>query len=515
MLNNKILIGVLVVAVTISSGPFSFGGEAPATGSADVQKMMNDLIKQMDQLKQTIESQNKKIQYLEQKTSDSVKISQPISGAQATPMSQKEFQDMLGTEIKNYSYLKNLKMGGDLRLRWEAFNEQKGSDALEDRNRFRYRLRYGIENGIGDDMTVGFRLATGELRSKESSSNPSSTTGNLVYGSDPTSTNQTMGSPGLFSFNTIVIEKAYAKYAPKFLKDLAVAGPVTIKKMEIGGGKFDNPFAKYTSPMVWDGDVTPEGLYEKVDLNVYQNEGNEVNLFGMAMQSPLKESGSGSSDAALFAYGTGLNLTAYTPLMEKPVEVTSAVNMYNWVNYSQKSNWVLEGATSLAKGNTTCVGTAGAGPCAGLEGGDPMIMQFYNELKLSPLMNTPITLFNDVASNLHNGSTSGASARESTAWGLGAKLGGVKNRGDWELGYAYYQIPPNAVVGAFSDSDFGQGHSNNVGSVVKAGYGLTKNLTLNLAWFNVRPYDQQLAINNTVRGDHTTNRFQTDLTWKF
>jgi len=83
------------------------------------------------------------------------------------------------------------------------------------------------------------------------------------------------------------------------------------------------------------------------------------------------------------------------------------------------------------------------------------------------------------------------------------------------VNYGFYSIPSNAVVGAFTDSDFGQGHANNVGGVLKAGYQLTDNMQVNFAWFNVRPYAQDLPTNGSVIGDHTTNRFQTDLVWKF
>lgn len=478
--------------------------------SDDVQKMMNNMAKEMEKMQRTIAEQSQRIQTLESRKMDGVPVPQAASAA---PMSEKEFQDMLKSEIKNVGYFKNLKMGGDFRLRMENFAQGEsdsasttGDDGAADRNRFRYRLRYGIENGIGDDLTVGFRLASGTLSSRDSASSGART----VYNSDPTSTNQTIGSPGLFSYNTIVIEKAYANYKPKYFKDLAL-GPITIKGLEIGGGKFDNPFLKYSSPMVWDGDVTPEGVYEKINVNLYQNEGNEVNWFGTAMQSVLKEGSAGETDANLFAFQTGFNLVSYTPMMERPVEFNTAMSFYGYDNYASDGNYILDTLSSLARGNTTCVGTAGAGPCIGLEMGNPKILEFYNELKLTPLFNTPISIFNDIATNVNNGSVSGASAMKDTAIGYGVKAGKLKDKGDWETSFAWYSIPPNAVVGAFTDSDLGQGHANNLGTVWKAGYQLTKNTVLNFAWFNVTPYDSNVA----TAGDQRTNRFQTDLVWKF
>lgn len=512
MLTKGKLVSFIAIACILSMSVPAYADVMTGMGD-DVQKMFANMSKEIEKLRDTVNDQNRKIQMLERK-SDNVQVPQ-TAPAQAGPISEKDFQDMLKNEIKNYSYFKNLKMGGDFRLRYEGFaqgetdsNSSTADNGNADRNRFRYRLRYGIENGIGDDLTVGFRLASGVLNNRDSDGGGAGA--RTVYAGDPTSTNQTLGSPGLFSFNTIVIEKAYAKYNPKYFKDLAV-GPITIKGVEIGGGKFDNPFLKYSSPMVWDGDVMPEGIYEKINVNLYQNEGNEVNWFGTAMQSPLKEGSSGETDANLFAFQTGLNLIGYTPMMERPVEFNTAFSLYAYDNYASDGNYILDTLTSLARGNTTCVGTAGAGPCIGLEQGNPKIMEFYNELKLTPVLNIPLTVFNDIATNINNGSVSGASAMKDTAIGYGVKAGKLKARGDWETSFAWYSIPPNAVVGAFTDSDFGQGHANNIGTVMKAGYQLTKNTTLNFAWFNVTPYDSNIA----TAGDQRTNRFQTDLVWKF
>ncbi len=517
-MSKKMLLFVMMTALLSAfTIPPAFAGDMPVAND-DLQKSVANMAKQMKEMRKIIDAQNGKIQSLEQKTRDNVKIPGVPAVGTPTPMSEKDFQDALGNEIKNYKYFKNLKMGGDFRLRYEAFREQKSSaDSLENRNRFRYRLRYGLENGIGDDLTVGFRLASAVLNSRESSSNPSSNTARTIYGGDPTSTNQTMGNPGLFSFNTIAIEKAYAKYNPKYLKDLAL-GPVTIKGAELGGGKFENPFLKYSSPMVWDADVTPEGIYEKIDMNLWQNEGNEVNWFGTAMQSPVKEAAAGEQDANLLGFQTGFNVVGYTPMMERPVEFNSAVAFYDWQNYASDQNFTFDaGTTSLARGNTTCLGgTSGgaAGDCIGLEAGNPQVFDFYNEIKFTPA-NVPLKFFSDVASNVNNGSVSGTAAMKDTAWGLGMGVGELKNRGSWNVNYGFYSIPSNAVVGAFTDSDFGQGHANNVGGVLKAGYQLTDNMQVNFAWFNVRPYAQDLPTNGSVIGDHTTNRFQTDLVWKF
>ena len=52
---------------------------------------------------------------------------------------------------------------GDLRLRNEQFwyDDSFGAPAQDDRNRFRYRLRFGFKKKLSDVFTVGMRLASG------------------------------------------------------------------------------------------------------------------------------------------------------------------------------------------------------------------------------------------------------------------------------------------------------------------------------------------------------------------
>ena len=100
---------------------------------------------------------------------------------------------------------------------------------------------------------------------------------------------------------------------------------------------------------------------------------------------------------------------------------------------------------------------------------------------------------------------------EEDAWALGVKLGSILKKGDWELSYAYKRIGANSVPG-FSDSDFGNaGHSGHRGSVFKAGYALTDNISLNLAAFFVNNLNP--GTGSVIHEEQ--RRFQTDLVWKF
>jgi hypothetical protein len=48
-----------------------------------------------------------------------------------------------------------------------------------------------------------------------------------------------------------------------------------------------------------------------------------------------------------------------------------------------------------------------------------------------------------------------------------------------QFSYAWYDTEADAVMGIFTDSDFGGGNTDSKGHFVKARYGLTRNIALN------------------------------------
>jgi hypothetical protein len=60
----------------------------------------------------------------------------------------------------------------------------------------------------------------------------------------------------------------------------------------------------------------------------------------------------------------------------------------------------------------------------------------------------------------------------------------VQNRGDWQAYIAYKRIESDAVLDAFTDSDFRLGGTNAKGYVLGGSYGLQKNTWLSLKWLS-------------------------------
>ncbi len=134
-----------------------------------------------------------------------------------------------------------LKFYGDLRLRFEKDYSVTGK---ADRDRTRYRFRFGLVHKRGDNIEVGARIRTG---------NPT----------DQQSPHQNFG--GDFGTKPLNFDKIYFKY-----------------KFESGWfwiGKNSFPFWKQNE-MFWDDDVAPEGVSASYSAKDFAGEGSKLTLTG-------------------------------------------------------------------------------------------------------------------------------------------------------------------------------------------------------------------------------------------
>ncbi len=459
--------------------------------AAQMKSFMDNVSKQMAQMQKTIEQQNDtinrqndKIRQLESREPQ-VQMAAP-SGEAAPQMTDEQFKQKLGETLGGADkWLKNLKFSGDLRTRYDGqfFKDKnitnKAPDA--DRNRFRFRLRYGFEKKISNQTSVGFSMGTGELL----------TTNGL--NADQTSQNQTFGN--LFNYKNIWIDKAYANYSPEFAK----IGP--IEKLQITGGKWANVFQEGSTDMIWDPDVTPEGVYEKFNLKLLETPSTLVKGSLTAGQMVLQESATHGKDAELYAFQAVLNPIFQTPLSDHSIGVKGAVSYYYYDRYTNNSNDVV-GAATFARGNSDFAPADGILDALAFH-----VFDYYGELSFNPFGNVLLRPFAEFANNI--GDQSGMD--ENKAYQFGIKIGDMKKKGDWQASYAYKRIANDAVVGAFNDSDFGNGYAGKVGSVIKLGYQLSDNVVLNWAGY---------VVDNLTEGtagvkDQGQYRMQADILWKF
>lgn len=395
-------------------------------------------------------------------------------------------------------WLDGLTSKGDVRLRYEGFNREDET-SVHDRNRFRVRVRWGLEKKFNDEWKAGFELATSEDRL------------------NPTSNNQSLTDE--FSYKNIFLTKAYGTYTPQGIKEWA---PV-FNDVEIGAGKVENPYTKYkwNSSIIWDGDVAPEGAYEKIDFRI-ATPGDEAfwNINTLTGQFIIKESSSPSAvgDIELMSYGIG---TTYQ--WKKGHDVAVKYTFYDWEDYAQ---YIKSGSVNPEN----------------LGGNDRNLDAFkIHNIYAESNFDVPtffwgtmaFKLFGDYAWNagVSDANEAIATTNESlrnpkfrgdsdTAFSLGATLGKPKDPGTWSFTYEYLYIEPNAVVGNFSESDLGLGFANNQGHKLSWKYMLWKDVELNAtAWF-VERIDQSILTYGASAlrpfgDDDQLLRTQLDLVYKF
>ncbi len=157
-----------------------------------------------------------------------------------------EQQQVAAEAPKSEKWYDRIDFKGDLRLRFEAF-DQEGISSNNRRERFRVRIRPGIYTQITDWMDVGLQLRSGDPL-------------------DPVSDNAT--TAGGFTMKDIAISEGFVHFDPTDWMDLTF-------------GKFDPKKKWVVTDMQWDDDVTVEGAMEEVsagpfEANLYQYTLEEV-----------------------------------------------------------------------------------------------------------------------------------------------------------------------------------------------------------------------------------------------
>ncbi len=171
------------------------------------------------------------------------------------PTGSSEAEDPKTAEKKTEHWYDKLEIKGDLRLRYEGFDQD---DTYDDgrRDRFRLRLRPGVYADVTDRIQVGFQLRSGDRK-------------------DPVSDNQSLDNG--FSLKEIAISEAFAAFDVTSWFDLTF-------------GRFDAEKKWLVSDMQWDDDVAVEGAMEQFDFGRF-----EASLY----QYVLEES-KNAGDAYLF-----------------------------------------------------------------------------------------------------------------------------------------------------------------------------------------------------------------------
>jgi hypothetical protein len=410
--------------------------------------------------------------------------------------------------------IRSMQLYGDVRLRFEARDGSSpspaaglpaGTPATNDvsRERWRYAARIGIRGDLTDDWFYGLRLETG-------TNNRSSW---VTFGND-TSFGVSGQGPSHKNDDGVEIGQVYLGWR-------------TTPWLTLQAGKIPNPF--YTTPMVWDPDIQPEALAERVNFKL----GDSVELFGNFAQIVYQDVnpdqtngvdlGFHKKDAFLLGWQGG-GIYKFGPEMN----VKGALTYYNYVGLGTSSTAF--GVPALFTGDGPAA-TSAAYFAAQNGINNLRILDIPLEFNF-PLWGHSGRIFGDFAKNMDGGERARRAGHpgvdEDTAYQLGIAYGNLglvygttAKKGTWEVRTYWQRIEQFALDPNLTDSDFFEGRTNLQGLYVAGAYSLTD------AIIGTLRYGYAQRINNTlgtggsnpdlpyVNPINDYRLIQFDLTWKF
>jgi Putative porin len=395
----------------------------------------------------------------------------------------------------NFNAINN---GAPFDTQGNQFSPQNNVD--QDRERIRLRARLGTEIMLGDGFNGGIRLATGDS-------------------SSPTSTNQSFGTGGgNFSKYQIWLDRAFLSYD---------AGPGDGQELIFSIGRFDNPY--FSTDMQWDDDLGFDGLAVRGKVKLTDKVSTFFTAgyfpiyntdFNVASNQPSKFQ---STDRWLAGAQLGIDWKIADDLKAK-----FAVAYYDFGNISgQLSKPFIPLSPSDAgdtdtrrpgfaqRGNTYAALRNIDNSTSANNFGNRFQYQYYGlaadfrnitltgKLEYDHFDPIRISLIGEVTQNIAfdrtainrqavnnrseiKGGGIGNFAGGDLAWNVGFQIGkpAMENFGDWQAGIGYRYVESDALVDAFTDSDFGGGSTNVRGFSLGCQMALSPAVKVGLRWLS-------------------------------
>jgi hypothetical protein len=427
----------------------------------------------------------------------------------------KEHARTAAGKIKLNESLSELKLYGDLRLRYQYDDTDQqvlsptpdGRNNDRQRSRWRFRLRLGAEYKFAGPFFAGVMLQTGQ---------------------GANSAEQTLDDG--FNNYDIFISKAYI-------------GWKAADWLTVIGGKQDNPF--YTTDMVWDSDINPQGIVEVVEFH---------KIFGWETYTETDHSRSGYSKDGKQMQTTAtrwnkpewtLTLNAGQFVFDSNNEesdfdidaewdaylfVTQLVADYDFgggVGFTFAPGFMFYNAAQIAVATTfTDEDLNGAGD----RFDDKNVIGATRDLRIItapgevyfPLFGLDAALFWDFAYNtaaedrafdVYTGNYSSISTEDKLAWLVGLELGNARKAGEFGFYVNYRRTGFAALDPNLIDSNFNGGLLNAQGFETGVEYAVTDYIKFGLKYDYSWNLDKNLSSN--VTGGNVNNLLRVDLSTKF
>ena len=369
-------------------------------------------------------------------------------------------------------WVRKLEWDGDLRLRaqFDNFasdnaptlsivdtNRSRAPSLLntsEDRQRFRVRARIGLTATIDDNWSAGVRLTTGSA-------------------TDPVSSNQTLGTYN--NRYTVLIDRAYARYRYR-------------DEFSVTAGRFGNPW--FGTNLLWANDLSFDGVAVQWTPKLTSDIRGFVTLAAL----PVQEIELSSADKWLFGGQVGASIAPsprslgarvgvgyyhYANLLGKVSPPGSSRNESTAPVFAQKGDSYYNISSDVLR------------PLLGLAA-EYRLLNVTGQIDLPSIAGKRVIVTGDYVRNL------GFNRREVSqrvgvdvdgqvsAYHLQVAFGNadVKALHDWQVSAAYKRIERDAVLDAYTDSDFRLGGTDARGYILGASYGVAKNTAVSLRYFS-------------------------------
>jgi hypothetical protein len=440
--------------------------------------------------------------------------------------------------------IKSVELFGDIRLRYEERSAHDPAGGKIDLQRFRYAARVGLRGELFDDFYYGLRV--------ETAANPRSPF--VTFGSS------TSGAPyqGPFGKSTsgINIGQVYLGWRPT-------------PWLEITAGRMPQPL--YTTAMVWDGDINPEGMAEKLKYTV-----GEADFFATFGQFFYEDTNPTETSRGYFNFahthsglpfllawqvGVDYHLSRSLSLRLAPVLYSYTGHGVNTTSGSSATpdfsgTFVGQGTTNGISGARAFYSGYPGGPFDGFVANqtginDLLVLEIPGELNWK-LDKINLRLFGDYAQNLQGTDRAKAAfaAQSSTlladvgleripsaqahdtkayqaglavgsANKLGLATGATAGRHAWEFRTYWQHIEQYALDPNLIDSDFFEGRGNLEGIYAAIAYGFTANTIGTLRYGYARRINKNIGTGGSNQDIPQMNPIekysllQFDLTFKF
>ena len=360
-----------------------------------------------------------------------------------------------------------IRLSGDIRVRYQGdYFDSGNADILSpsnptqlmntkiDRERMRLRVRLNTLIQAADQVDAGVTISTGTT-------------------TNPVTTNVSFGD--YQNKKSVVLDRAWMRYKP-------------MPELSLWAGRMPNPW--FYTDLLWDDNLNFDGVAFQFDTHL----GRPLRTFLTMGAFPIQEVEQSAHDKWLYGAQTGLRLNAPEIVSAKIGAAyyyyTNIVGKANNPQYPGLTDWTAPQFQQM--GNTLF----DIDPSSNLKlalASDYHELDYTASIDVALFSPVHVTLTGDYVENIGFDKkevairTGNPDVRKDTKGyqvilGVGYKE--VSDFGQWRCSAARKHIEADAVLDAFTSSDFHLGGTNAQGYIIKGELGLTRNVWGSIQWYS-------------------------------